>query len=152
MMFGRKKNKEAKNSPWTDNAAGKIASAGIWVQTKFANTMNKNVSKIPGRKLKTVLIVFCLLGGGFSIYLVSHAIFGADKKQQPFEVKQMNSPKHFDKTGSEINEPENYISDEMYREIQEYKHYMDSLGQPIRPGLMDSIKILEQIYHSQKIK
>ncbi len=151
MMFGKKKN-ITDDHKWTDKAATKIANAGIWLQTKFANTMNKNVSKIPARKLKTALIVFCLLGGGFSIYLISHAIFGADKKQQPIEVKQMTSPKHFDKTGSEINEPENYISDEMYREIQEYKHDMDSLGQPIRPGLMDSIKILEQIYHSQKIK
>ncbi len=114
--------------------------------------MNKYISKIPARKLKTVLVVFCLLGGGFSIYLITHAIFGTDKKQVPIEVKQMNSPKHFDKTGSEINEPENYITDEMYREIQEYKHSMDSLGHPIRPGLMDSIKILEQIYHSHKIK
>jgi hypothetical protein len=82
----------------------------------------------------------------------AHAIFGKEDKQPAFQVKQVDAPKHFDKTGSEINEPENYVSEEMYQEIQDYKKYMDSLGLTIRPGLMDSINILESIYHSQKIK
>ncbi|MBN8878073.1 MAG: hypothetical protein J0I32_11040 [Sphingobacteriales bacterium] len=153
-MFGKKKHKEAKQpgGNWTDKAAGKIAGAGIKLQTKFAHVMNKRVSKIPQQKLKTVLVAFCLLSGGFSIYLAANAIFGTENKQPSFEVKKMDVPKHFNKTGSEINEPENSISHEMYREIQEYKKYMDSLKQPIRPGLLDSIRILENIYHSQQIK
>jgi hypothetical protein len=45
---------------------------------------------------------------------------------------------------------ENPVPDEMYQNIQEYKRYMDSLGEPIRPSLLDSIKILEEIYSQQK--
>lgn len=153
-MFKRKRNKEGKvpGDNWTDKAAGKIAGAGIKLQTKFSNAMNKLVSKMPQKKLKAVLVVFCVLSGGFSIYLAAHAIFGTDKKQPSFEVKQMDVPKHYNRTGSEVNEGDQRISEEIYRDIQEYKRYMDSLGKPIRPGLMDSIRVLEEIYHSQKIK
>ncbi len=151
-MFGKRKHKEPKQpgENWTDKAAGKIAGAGIKLQTKFANLMNKQFSKIPQQRLKTVLVVFCLLSGGFSIYLAAHAVFGPDKKQVPVQVEQMHIPQHYNRSGSEVNETGNYVDETLYREIQEYKHYMDSLGQPIRPGLLDSIKVLEQIYHSQK--
>ena len=150
-MFRKRKSEETKTTGngWTDKAAGKIAGAGIKLQTKFANTMNKLVSNIPGKRMKIILVVFCLLSGGFSIYLATNAIFGKEKKQPVLEVKPINVPRHYDRTGGEINEPDNYISEDQYREIQEYKRYMDSLGQPIRPSLLDSIQILEQIYHSQ---
>lgn len=151
-MFGQRKHKEAKQpgGNWTDKAAGKIAGAGIKLQVKFAKAMNKQVSKVPQQKLKTILVVFCLLSGGFSIYLAAHAVFGPKTKQVPVKVEQMHIPQHYNRSGSEVNETGNYVDGTLYREIQEYKHYMDSLGQPIRPGLLDSIKILEQIYHSHK--
>lgn len=153
-MLGRKRNKQDKTSGenWTDKAAGKIAGAGIKLQTKFAKTMNRFISNMPGRKLKLLLFAFCFISGGFSVYLAANAIWGKDKEQPAIEVKPINIPRHYNKTGSEINESENYIPEELYGDIQEYKRYMDSLGQPIRPGLLDSIQILEQIYHSQKIK
>jgi hypothetical protein len=137
---------------WTDRAACKIAGAGIRLQTKFAKMMNQLTSNLPRKKLKFILVAFCVISGGFSIYLAGHAVFGKSKNQPTIKIEQMNTPRHFDKTGSEINEPENTVPEDLYRDIQEYKHYMDSLGQPIRPGLRDSIQILEQIYHSQKIK
>lgn len=149
MRWRKRKKKSEATGNWTDRAAGKIASAGIKLQTKFAEAMNKRTSRLSNQKLKIVLVTFFLSSGGFSIYLASHAIFGKDKSQPAIEVKPIHVPQHYDKTGSEINEPDSYISDELYHEIQEYKRYMDSLGQPIRPSLQDSIKVLEQIYHSQ---
>ncbi len=153
-MFGKRKNKKTKapGEDWKDKAAGKIANVTIRLQTKFAHVMNKLVSTMPQKKLKIILIAFCLISGGFSIYLAANAIFGTTKKQPAIKVNPIHIPRHYDKTGSEINEPDNAIGDDLYREMQEYKHYMDSLGQTIRPGLLDSIKVLEQIYHSQKIK
>lgn len=151
-MFGKRKRNEPKptGENWTDRAAGKIAGAGIKLQTKFANVMNKQFSNIPPHKLKTVLVIFCLLSGGFSIYLAAHAVFGPETKQVPVQVEQMHIPQHYNRSGSEVNEMGSYVDEILYREIQEYKRYMDSLGQPIRPGLLDSINVLEQIYHSQK--
>lgn len=152
MIWNMKNEKNAAAANWTDKAAGTIAGVGIKLQTKFAITMNRLTSKIPGKKLKILLVAFCLISGGFSLYLGGHAIFGKAKKQPALQIEQMQRPQHFDKTGSEINEGENTVPEDLYRDIQEYKHYMDSLGQPIRPGLRDSIEILEQIYYSQKIK
>lgn len=149
-MWGRRKNTTANR--WTDKAADKIADAGIKLQTKITSAMNKQVSNLSNRKMKTGLILFCLASGGFSIYLAGEAIFVKEKKQTALEVMRINTPRHFDKTGSEINEQENYIPEHLYMELQVYKRYMDSTGQTIRKGLSDSIQMLEQIYHSQKIK
>lgn len=141
-----------KRDPCTDKAAGKIASAGIHIQTTFSIGMNKLFLKMPGKKIKILLVVFCLAGGGFSIYLAANAIVGDNKNQPSFNVKQMDVPKHYNRTGSEVNEPENYVTEEMYQEIQSYKKYMDSIQQPIRYGLLDSIRVMEEIYYSQQIK
>lgn len=133
-----------------DKAAEKIAGAGISMQTTFATTMNKHVSNIPQRKLKFILVAFCLLAGGFSLYLAGEAIVGTHQVKTVFEVKPIHIPKHYNKTGSEVNETENLIPDAFYQELQQYKRSMDSLGQPIRKGLADSIQALEEIYLSQK--
>ena len=153
-MLGRRKSKKANlpDKDWKDKAAGKIAGIAIKLQTKFAFFMNKLVSNIPPKKLRVILLVFCLLSGGFSIYLAAHAIFAPTPKEPAINVSLIHMPQYYDRTGNEINEPENRISDELYQEIQAYKKAMDSLGEPIRPGLLDSIVILENIYLSQQSK
>ena len=70
-------------------------------------------------------------------------------------------PKHFDKTGDEVI-PEAYVDEETFYKMQGFKKYMDSLKQnkskqydsimQARPGLMDSVQVLEEIYYSQKQK
>lgn len=137
-----------KNYPWTDKAANKIARATIWLQTKFANAMNKQFSNMPRKKLKRILVLFCLLSGGFSIYIAASAVFGSKKIQSAIRIDQLDIPEHLSKTGSEVNEGD-LVTEELYRNIQDYKKYMDSTGQPIRPTLVDSIKLLEHIYQSQ---
>lgn len=153
-MWERKKQnrKNVSGNSWTDEAADKIADLCIKFQTRFTNTLNKQLSKMSRRKIIPALISFCVISGGFSIYLVANAIFEKELKQPVLEVKRIRTPHHFDKTGSEINEQGKYVPEELFREIQTYKRYMDSSGQTMRPGLYDSIQMLEQIYHSQKIK
>lgn len=156
------KEQDAARSSVSDKVAGKIAGAGIRVQAKFAESMNKLFSNISMKKLKMLLLVFCLGCGGYSIYLIANAIFSADKKQPSFKVDQVDVPKHFDRTGDEIIPPESYVDEETYRQLQGFKRYMDSLKTNksklydsiliARPGLMDSVLVLEQIYNSQKLK
>src|SRR5688500_1801354 len=161
-MFDRKRSKDQKDNKLQDNVAGKIAGAGIKLQTKFAERMDKIFSGMNTNKLKTLLIIFCLGCGGFSIYLAANAIFSSDKKQPSFQVDQVDVPKHFDKAGDEIIPPESYVDEETYRQIQRFKQYLDSLQinksklydsiMIARPGLMDSVLMLEEIYNSQKLK
>ena len=82
------------------------------------------------------------------MYLILHALFGV-QRIPTMNVTPMKVPKHIDKTGSEGREPEKFVGDEMYQAIQHYKRQMDSLRIPIRPGLLDSMRVLEQIYQSQ---
>lgn len=114
------------------------------------------------KKLKVILVVFCLGCGGYSIYLMVNAIVSPDKKQPSFKVDQVDVPKHFDETGDEIIQPESYVDEGTYQQIQGFKEYLDSLKtnksklydsiMVARPGLMDSILALEEIYNSQKLK
>ncbi len=113
------------------------------------------------RNLKAFLILFCLCGGGYSIYLTASAITGSEKTQKNLKVDQVDVPKHFDKTGDEVI-PEAYVDEETFYKMQGFKKYMNILKQnksmqydsimQARPGLMDSVQVLEEIYYSQKQK
>ncbi len=161
-MFSRKENKETKGDGLQDKVAGKIAGALIKVQTKLSARMSKLFSKMSVTKIKVMLSVFCFCCGGYSIYLVVNALVSLDKKQPFFKVDQMDVPKHFDKAGDEMIIQENYVDENTYQQIQGFKQYMDSLQinknklydsiKISRPGLMDSVLVLEKIYHSQKLK
>ncbi len=145
-MFWKRKKKEVKETPLQDKVAGKIAGGLIKVQTKFGNGMDKIVSTMTTKKVKVWLAVFCIVSGGSSIYFFVNAL--VTKPKPVFKIDAVHVPKHFDKSGDEVME--NPLPDEMYQHIQEYKKYMDSLGEPIRPSLLDSIKILEEIYLQQQ--
>lgn len=136
-MFRKKKLKE---NPLQDKVAGKIASGLIWLQTIIADRMNKL------KNLKAILIGFCVISSGLSIYFLVDAIIA--KPNQSLKIDPIRMPQHFDKSGDEVME--SAMPEDIYQQIQEYKKYMDSIGQPIRPGMMDSIKILEEIYLQQQ--
>jgi hypothetical protein len=162
-FFKKQTNKEEKevNLSMSDKVAGKIAGACIRAQRKFANGMNKMFKNMNNRNLKAFLILFCLCGGGYSIYLTASAITGSEKTQKNLKVDQVDVPKHFDKTGDEVI-PEAYVDEETFYKMQGFKKYMDSLKQNKskqydsimqgRPGLMDSVQVLEERYYSQKQK
>ncbi|MFM9910317.1 MAG: hypothetical protein ACKVOW_13260 [Chitinophagaceae bacterium] len=162
MWLFKKNKKEAEGKETTtDKVAGKIAGAGIKLQTAFGNRMNKLFENMSQRKLKIGLIAFTLFAGGYSLYLTITAIT-KPVKQSKFAVDQMNVPRHFNKTGDEAIAPEAFVDEETYTKIQGFKKYMDSLKNNnnkqydsirlSRPGIMDSVQMLEEIYRSQKIK
>jgi hypothetical protein len=163
-LYKRKKRIEEVpgNGTLSDKVAGKIAYAGIKMQNQFAKKMNNLFMKIDFTRLKLILVLFCLCAGGYSIYLVANSIISADKKQNSFEVQQMDIPKHFNKTGDELITPDAFVDEQTYQQIEQFKQYMDSLKNhqvdqydsilQARPGLMDSVQMLEQIYLSQKQK
>lgn len=146
----------------SDKVAGKIAGLGIKVQQLFAEKMNRVFMNTDFKRLKIILIIFCIGAGGYSIYLIANSVISPDRKQNSFEVQQMDVPKHFDKTGDENLIPEAYVDEETWQQVKQFRNYMDSLKQKrrneydsilqARPGLMDSVQMLEQIYLSQKQK
>lgn len=159
----KQKDKETGNKVTvSDKIAGKIAGLGIKLQQLFAEKMNRVFMKTDFKRLKIILILFCIGAGGYSIYLIANSVISPDRKQNSFEVQQMDVPKHFNKTGDENLIPEAYVDEETYQQIKQFRNYLDSLKQKrrneydsilqARPGLMDSVQMLEQIYLSQKQK
>src|SRR5690349_21840656 len=141
-MFWKRIKNEPKENPLQDKVAGRIAGFFILLQTKFADTMNKRFGSIQMKKIKTALFVFCFISGGLSIYFFIEAI--VSKPKAKFRIEQVRVPKHFDKSGDGVME--SAMPDDIYQQIQDYRRYMDSIGEAIRPGLQDSMRILEQIY------
>ncbi len=132
--------RKKKENPLQDKIAGKIATGLMTMQTKIADRMNKM------QNLKTILISFCVLSAVLSIYFFVDAIIS--KPKRTFKIDQVKMPKHFDRSGDEIMESE--MPDDIYNQIQSYKRYMDSIGEAIRPGMQDSIRIVEEIYLQQQ--
>lgn len=145
----------------SDKVAGKIAGICMRFQKSFAMRMNKSVGAMSGKRLKVILVFFCLLTGGYSLYLVVNALT-APAKGAAFKIDQVKVPEHFDKTGNEMITPETYVDKYTFGEIQIFKKSMDSLRaanpslydsiMTARPFLMDSVLALEQLYYSQNQK
>lgn len=162
-LFKKKKKETDENKKGiSDKVAGKIAGAGIKMQQLFAGKMNKLFENMNVKGIKILLIVFCVTAGGFSLYLLANSIFKKDNKQQVLKIEQVDIPKHFNKTGDDKIITEAAIDEQTYNQIQDFKMYMDSIRVHKRkeydsiiinrPGLLDSVQMLEQIYLSQKQK
>ncbi|HCT23882.1 MAG TPA: hypothetical protein DIW54_11360 [Chitinophagaceae bacterium] len=165
MWLFKKRKKEVQSDDKTtvsDKVAGKIAGVGIKAQQLFAEKMNRTFMKTDFKRLKLILIFFCVSAGGYSIYLIANSVFSHERKEKVFEIQAMDIPKHFDKTGDETVMPDAAVDEQTYLQIQDFRKYMDSLKLnraneydsilQARPGLMDSVQVLEQIYLSQKQK
>jgi hypothetical protein len=146
----------------SDKVAGKIAGLGIKLHQLFADKMNRLFMKTDFKRLKLILIFFCISAGGYSIYLIANSVFSHETNQRDFEIQQIDIPNNFNKTGDESVIPEATVDEQTYLQIQHFRKYMDSLKLnrvseydsilQARPGLMDSVQVLEQIYLSQKQK
>lgn len=160
MLFGRKKHKSTEK-PIKEKAVKGIVRFLLKLQTKFADAMNTITKNISPKTMKWILVTFCFLGGGFSIYLILDAVLKPNANQPSLKIEQMNVPKYYDKNGDEDLQAEQYVDEETYERIELFEHYMDSLKQTMdgsrihdsiliaRPGLMDSVMMLKDIYNSQ---
>lgn len=129
-----------------DKVARKIASLFIRTQNGFADLMNTYFGTMKTKHIKIWLLAFCITSGGLSIYFFTDAIISKPKPR--FRIDQVRVPQHFDRSGDEVME--NVLPEDIYQQIQAYKRHMDSIGEPIRPGLADSMQILEEIYLQQQ--
>jgi hypothetical protein len=160
-MVFKKRRSKSNEQPMQDKAAKGIAKLLLSIQMSFTNLMNRITKNMSIKSIKILLILFCLFGGGFSIYLVAAAILKPDSRQPELKIDRVNVPKYYDKSGNETLQSDQYVDQETYHQIQEYELFMDSLGKTqsglrlrdsillTRPGLADSIRMLKEIYQSQ---
>jgi len=154
-----KRNIAQTKSVVSDKAAGWIASGILKAQNKFANGLGKIASSW---KTKQQLIFFSLIWivlGGLSVVAIV----------KPFDKKSANiiSRPAAIKTPRMIpdeNRNSIIITDNEITQVHFFKHSLDSISKTRegkikvknllaqRPGLMDSLEMVEQLYYSQKNK
>ena len=156
-----KKMKGKNQNPVNDKTASKIAGWMLGVQTKFAIIMNKTFQHTTISKMKIILVLFCIISGGLSVYYFYDAIVSNKKKNDPVTIEGFVVPRSSIDREVEAM-PNVYVDEDTWSKVQSFKLYMDSIKTVApkeynkimyeRPGLMDSIKQLEELYYSQKIK
>jgi len=146
------------NSVLSDKAAGWIAKGILKTQKKFAHVLGKISSSWKRKQQWVFLYMICLVFGGLSVVSI---ISPFNKKannilNKPSAIK---IPKniHSNGQGNGVR-----ITNKEIRQVEVFKQKLDSLSKipngktklnkllSDRPGLMDSLELVEQLYYSQK--
>lgn len=160
MRFLLRKKKEGK-----EVNAGKVTGIKQMVfahlQNRWATWMNRHTQTFSRNTWKLLLVLFVLTAGGYSIYLTIDAFFNANGKS--ISIIPIKKPAHINETGDAAATTPS-ITDAGYSHIKNFRLYMDSLARSpsgkiiydsiimYRPGLMDSIRMIEKYYQQQKQK
>ena len=123
-----------------EKLATRIANAILSVQERLSQRMNRF------KGLKALMIIFCLVSAGLSTYFLIDAV--TRKPKAKIRIDKISTPRPAYEPDEQLYNEK--IPDEIYYSIREYRHYMDSIGEPVRPGLVDSMRIIEETYLQQQ--
>lgn len=161
MKFLRKKygKQRSRIGEAKQKAAGRIA---LWIsklQTAFATFMDKKINPLSAKRKKVLFCTFCLLCASYFLWL-SLAPLMQKRKKEVVKIEKIPFPKPPSKHIDDLNNA--FISPEEYNRIHSFKLYLDSLAEDKKgkiifdsiasahPGLMDSLKLIEEYYQLQK--
>lgn len=133
--------------------------ANLRLQYKCAHLLERKTAHWSRRSWTLILIVFTLGTGGYSIYLMVDSFSEPEVSSVPITriVKTTNAIQ----ISKAIDHLKVAISKGEYEKTIRFRRYMDSLGRSPtgkkikdsinqnRPGLLDSLTIVEKYYHSQ---
>jgi len=133
-------------------------------EQKVATFLNRKAEGLSTKGKKWFLAIFCLVFGGISFYLVIHTAISKSSRSAAIEPSAISVPQHMNKTGEENLYPGVLVTEEDMKQVRVFKLHMDSLrlstsGRAMydsilkaRPGLMDTVSMLEQLYLLQQKK
>lgn len=129
-------------------------------QRKWSVYLGEKVKSWPLLYVRITFASFCLLYGGCNVYLLFTAFW---KQPATMRVDKISTPSHVIQPGkTELNQQLPIVSESEYHRIKSFMAYMDSLkhdpgGRLVydsivqaRPGLLDSVSVVESIYKQQK--
>lgn len=121
---------------------------------KLADYLNNKAATVSKRTIKALLIVFCIVSAIGSACIIIHAL---QKKHTDYAVNAIVVPSHVGQSDPML---EDTATMRAVMRIEHFKYWLDSLhqrGSPLydsitkaRPGLIDSIRFIEQYYSSKK--
>ncbi|MFC4233305.1 hypothetical protein ACFOW1_15495 [Parasediminibacterium paludis] len=124
--------------------------------------MQRQTERLSGNGKMVMLVLFCLVTGSLSIYLFTSNLIS--KPSTAIPVTRIKTALSSGKSGDENTKSSVSITKHEYQRIKSFRDYMDSLArspsgkliyQDIiaqRPGLMDSVALVEKIYQLQSRK
>lgn len=158
-LFQKRKENNVEPKP---NAISKGIQAGYKrLQGGWANWMMKRTENFSRRTWVVLLILFILSTSTYSVYLAVSAFTG--KASNAISITPIKKPTHITETG-EANRGTAEVSEAEYSRIKKFRVYMDSLARSPsgkilydsinrqRPGLMDSVRFIENYYQQLKQK
>ena len=162
-LFIKKKLKDTGNrNAAQERVANHIVSVCIRLQQKWADFMQHHTERLTRNGKLIILCLFCLTTGSLSLYLIASNVM--NRRASSFDMAHLKISPFVGKSGDENTKAVVVISKPEYEKIQRFRMYMDSLARSpfgkkrynnilgLRPGLMDSILLIENIYQSQSKK
>jgi len=126
-----------------DKAATGIANKILKSQRWFASNLERLTKKWKQKQQWVFLYLVCLLFGGLSIAAVVNA-FKVSANSKTIMPKSIAIPKNIYQGNNPF-----LITENEFQQVQEYKRKHPNLLKE-RPGLFDSLILIEQSYYSQK--
>lgn len=126
-----------------DKAATGIANGILKSQRWFANTLESLTNKWKQKQQWIFLYTVCFLFGGLSIAAIVNS-FKFPENAKALMPKSISVPKNIYKEDKPF-----LITETEFQKVQEYKRTHPNLLKE-RPGLFDSLMLIEQSYYSQK--
>lgn len=133
--------------------------ANLRLQYKFAHWLERKTVTWSRKSWILILIFFTILTSGSSIYVVVKSL--SQSEANAIHIIPITKSIKGRKTDSKTEQLKRSISSSEFEKIIRFRRYMDSLvrsptGQKIkdsiiqcRPGLLDSLTIVEKYYQSQ---
>ena len=159
LFRNKKKQKAVLENTAQDRIAKNVVGKMLRLQQRWAAFMERHTERLSVKWKLIVLFFFCLCSGGLSILFIARSLM--NNHATSFHVIQGKIPQHISKSGDERTKAVTIVTKEEYDKIQHFRKYMDSLARSPsgkksydsilinRPGLMDSIILIENIYLSQ---
>jgi hypothetical protein len=148
--------------PIQDRIAAGMVDKCVCLQLKWAAYLQGKSERLSNRVKKCWLMAFCLLSVGSSLYMGIKSFGGGNNKT--LIVTPINVPVHSSPSVDKSTHSFLIITKDEIRKIERFRLYMDSLGRSLagkktrdsillsRPGLMDSIRVVESLYQLQSSK
>ncbi len=153
------KQKQHAENDVQDRIANSMVHKCIRAQERCATYMQHQTEKLSSRIKKLLLVMFFLSSGGYSLYLIAESL--KSHKGKFFSVTPIKVPEYMDKAGDENTKAPVIVSKDEYERIHRFKLFMDSLAKNSsgkrlydsilfsRPGLMDSLMMIQEMYKSK---
>ena len=162
MKFTFKKNNKncpAEADSFRSSLLQRFDEANLRLQYKCAQWLECKTAHLSRKSWIIILFCFTVFTGGCSIYLIVNSLWGNTAKS--IIVTPITKPTNSVPLEEKPIQLNAIINTTEFEKIVRFRRYMDSLGRSptgkklhdsivhYRPGLLDSIRIVEHYYHSQ---